>query len=270
MQSKQHLNEWINHIRQAFLVAGFESEPVRKSNVRLKCLPFSRVRFKFNEAKLLYLTSKSGRGRSGTVPTALPAAHGERWGSAWGEVVTVCTKESQTRLNSETQFEGEIRSRWSNALSQFNAPSPLLTDAAPVKISTGCSLQRRQGKKEGSLIIKATFWCSAWRSTTVSAPLMCTGHVWRLRVNLVFGKVELCNELNLLFAEGAFRTHWVSVGSCGPPRRHRTGPPSPGDWQSWSATPQWESARGKSRISWSRDWDMLDWQHWQCSCTLGS
>lgn len=39
-------------------MAGFESEPVRKSKVRLKCLPFSRVRFKFNEAKLLYLTSK--------------------------------------------------------------------------------------------------------------------------------------------------------------------------------------------------------------------
>lgn len=41
----------------------------------------------------------------------------------------------------------------------------------------------------------------------------------------------------------AFETHWVSAGSCGPPRRHQTGPPSPGDWQDWSGTPQQGSGR---------------------------
>ena len=29
--------------------------------------------------------------------------------------------------------------------------------------------------------------------------------------------------------ETVFETHLVSVGSCGPPQRHQTGPPSPGD-----------------------------------------
>lgn len=43
----------------------------------------------------------SGRGRSGAVPTALPAAHWGRWNSVGDEVVTVGAKAKQTRLNSE-------------------------------------------------------------------------------------------------------------------------------------------------------------------------
>lgn len=44
-------------------------------------------------------------------------------------------------------------------------------------------------------------------------------------------------------------TYWESAGSCGPPRRHQTGPPSPGGSQSWSATPRSESETEKIKYS---------------------
>lgn len=53
------------------------------------------------------------------------------------------------------------------------------------------------------------------------------------------------NKLPFHAKVGKVATYWGSAGSCGPPQRHQTGPPSPGGSPSWSATPRPESEAKK-------------------------
>lgn len=85
MVSKLHthnqnsLNHWINHIWHLIIVADFEAEPMKDGESDcgykgLKCLSFA-----LNLMGPNWRNSKANkRGRSGAVPTALPAAHWER------------------------------------------------------------------------------------------------------------------------------------------------------------------------------------------------